>query len=145
MASTRNDPYANFNFLVEIDGIARAGFQECVGLGAEVEVVEYREGGDQPTTVRKQPGRVHFPNVVLKRGITQDKSLWEWFKQVLNGRVSRASVAITLLDDEGQAVARWTLIRAWPAKWEGPALNGRGNEIAIESLELAHEGLDWVE
>jgi len=82
MANPRVDPYANFNFLVEIDGIATAGFQEVSGLGAEVDVIEYREGGNNPGAVRKFPGLIKYSNIVSKRGFTQDRSLWNWFEAV---------------------------------------------------------------
>jgi phage tail-like protein len=139
---TRKDPYANFNFVVEIDGVTAAGFQEVSGLAAEVNIIEYREGADT-SSIRKLPGLRKFTNVTLKRGVTQDKSLWNWFKQTLSGAPARATVAITLLDEQRNAVSRWTLLNAWPAKWEGPPLNAKSNDIAIETLEIAHEGLDW--
>lgn len=141
MPATRNDPYANFNFLVEIDGVARAGFKEVSGLGAEVSVIEYREGGDSVNTVRKLPGLVHYFPIVLKRGFTQDKSLWNWFQTVLNGAVQRANGSIVLLDAQRNAVLRWSFREGWPSKWEGPYLNGETNEVAIETLVIEHEGI----
>lgn len=140
----RNDPYANFNFLVEIDGITAAGFQEVSGLAAEISVIEYREGGDAGP-VRKLPGLRKFTNVTLKRGFTQDRSLWNWFKQSMNGQIQRRAVAIVLLDEERQAVVRWNLTKAWPTRWEGPSLNAKGNNVAVETLEIAHEGFDIEE
>jgi len=142
MTSPRVDPYANFNFLVEIDGIAKAGFQEVSGLGAETEIIEYREGGDQIGAVRKIPGLNRYSNIVLKRGFTQDKSLWNWYKTVLDGAIQRASGSIILLDSGRNPVLRWKFREGWPCKWEGPCLNGQTNEIAIETLVIAHEGLE---
>jgi phage tail-like protein len=131
------------NFLVET-GDASASFAECSGLTAEVAVIEYREGGDN-LGVRKLPGLRKFTNITLRRGITQDKSLWSWFKQTLAGTPQRRDITITLLDEQRQPVVRWAVTNAWPVKWEGPRFNARGNDVAIETLELTHEGLDWVE
>lgn len=142
MANPRIDPYANFNFLVEIDGIAKAGFQEVSGLGAEVDVIEYREGGNNPGAVRKFPGLIKYSNVVLKRGFTQDRSLWNWFKAVLDGNVQRASGSVILLDSARNPVLRWNFREGWPCKWEGPCLNGQTSETAIETLVVAHEGIE---
>ena len=141
MANPRNDPYANFNFLVEIDGIVKAGFSEVSGLTTDTNVIEYREGSD-PIHVRKLPGLIRYTNIVLKRGITQDTSLWNWFKTVLNGNVQRANGSIVLLDSARNPVLRWNFVNGWPCKWEGPYLNGKTSEVAIETLEIAHEGLD---
>jgi phage tail-like protein len=141
----RVDPYANFNFLVEIDGVTQAGFQEVSGLGAEVSVIEYREGADKTNTVRKLPGLIRYSSIVLKRGFTQDRSLWNWFKRVLDGTVQRSSGTITLVDSARNPVLRWNFREGWPSKWEGPALNGKCNEIAIETLVIEHEGLELAD
>lgn len=141
MANPRVDPYGNFNFLVEIDNIAKASFQEVSGLATDTNVIEYREGGD-PTHVRKLPGLIRYSNIVLKRGFTQDTALWNWFSSVVKGNVQRANGAIILLDNARNPVLRWTFVNGWPCKWEGPHLNAKSNEIAIETLEIAHEGLE---
>jgi phage tail-like protein len=145
MPSNRNDPFTAFNFIVEIDGVARAGFMEVTGLGVEIASIDYREGTDTPLTVRKLPGLVKYTNIVLKRGFTQDHSLWDWIKSVVNGNVQRRAMSITLLDDQRQPGVRWVVREAWPSKWEGPNLNAQGNTVAIESLEITHEGLDLAE
>jgi phage tail-like protein len=143
--SQRVDPCSNYNFVVEIDGIAAAAFEECSGLAASVDIIEYREGADKRNVPRKLPGLAHFSNIVLKRGITTNRDLWQWFKDILNGVIDRRNVAVVLLDSQRQPVVRWMLTAAFPAKWEGPALKGKGTEVAIETLELAHEGLDWAD
>jgi phage tail-like protein len=144
MASpARNDPYSALNFLVEIDGIAVAGFTECFGLSTETDVIEYREGGE-PTRSRKIPGLTRYAPIVLKRGITKNRDLWKWRKTVIDGRISRRSVSIVLLDEEHKEVARWNVVNAWPSKWEGPHLNAKSSEVAIETLELVYEGLDFA-
>jgi len=137
----RHDPFTGFNFRVEIDGIAAAAFAECTGIGSETDVIEYREGGEKTLGVRKIPGLTRYPNVVLRRGITTNHDLWDWRQTVIDGEVSRRTVAITLLDGTGAPVMRWSLRDAWPVKIEGPTLRGDANDIAIETIELTHEGL----
>lgn len=138
-APQRDDPYKNFNFLVEIDGIARAAFSEVSGLESETTVVEYRTGSDFGT--RKLPGLTKYANIVLRRGITQDADLWDWRQSVVDGDVQRRNGKILLLDDARTPVVRWTFREGWPCKWQGPALNAKNSEVAIEVLEIAHEGL----
>ena len=137
----RVDPYAQFNFLVEIDGVARAGFTEVGGLTTEQDVIEYREGGNA-ATVSKLPGLSKFMNIMLKRGFTQDFDLWNWRKTTLDGATERRSGTIVLLDEARNPVLRWNFREGWICKWEGPALNATTNEAAIESLEICHEGLE---
>jgi phage tail-like protein len=142
MAETgsRNDPYTSFNFLVEIDGVTVAGFSECSGLTTESDIVEYRNG-DEDITVRKLPGLKKYPNISLKRGFTASKELWEWRKKVLDGRTERQSGAIVLLNEAHEEALRWNFREGWPSKWEGPTFNAKNNEVALETLEIAHEGL----
>lgn len=139
----RKDPYAQFNFLVEIDGVPRAGFTEVSGLTDEQQVVEYREGSES-TTVRKLPGLTTYPNIMLSRGFTQDITLYEWRLTVVNGATERRSGSIVLLDEARQPALRFNFREGWPSKWEGPALNSTTNEAAIEKLEICHEGLEMV-
>jgi phage tail-like protein len=132
----------NFNFIVAIGAGDELGFSEAEVPSGEIEVIEYREGADRVNTARKLPGLAKYPNVTLKRGITGSTDLFEWWKSVRDGQVVRRNVTITLLDEQRQAVYRWLLRSAWPVKIEGPTLNASGNEVAIETLELAHEGLE---
>ena len=138
---SRNDPYMNYNFLVEIDGITAAGFQECSGLESSTETVEYREGGENSTS-RKLPGRTTFGDIVLKRGITDSEELWDWRKSVINGSIQRKSGSIILLDQERNEARRWNFHSAWPSKWEGPSLDAKANDVAIETLTITHESLE---
>ena len=138
----RNDPFGAFNFLVEIDGVTTAGFSDCSGLCTETDVIEYREGGDLGGA-RKIPGLLHVCTIVLKRGITNNRDLWNWRKNVMNGVADRRSGAIVLLDEARQPVARWRFSNGWPSKWEGPHLKAKASEVAIETLEITHEGLDF--
>jgi len=135
-------PYRNFNFGVEIDGIGEIHFSEAVIPELRIELVEYREGADKTSTSRKLPGRVVVGNVVLRRGIDHNLALWNWFKAVRDGNLDRRTVVITLLDAERVAVRRWTIARAFPVTFEFGPLRARGNEVVIETLELACEGVD---
>lgn len=136
----RRDPFKNFSFLVEIDGVAAAAFRSVSGLAAEAEVIEYRElGGPQSI---KLPGRIRYPNVTLRRGLTTSRELWDWWQTVRDGTIQRHTVLIALLDDSGQPVLRWTLREAWPVRWELSELDASKNEIAVETLEIAHERLE---
>jgi phage tail-like protein len=143
MPRPRRDPFKSFSFLVEIDGVAAAGFRSVSGLGAEAEVIEYRElGGPQSI---KLPGRIRYPNVTLRRGLTTSRDLWDWWETVRDGTLQRRTVVIALLDDAGQPVLRWRLREAWIAGIEFSELDAAKNEIAIETIEIAHEGLELEE
>ena len=135
----RNDPYTGFNFIVNIQGM-KAGFSECGGLSGETTIVEYREGNED-ITARKLPGQRKFTNITLQRGFTSSKELWEWRKKVMQGQTQRLSGTITLLDESRKPALVWQFFEGWPSKWEGPALNAKNNEVAIEKLEICHEGL----
>jgi phage tail-like protein len=137
------DPFGNYNFLVEIDGITRAAFQEVSGFDSTIDVIEHREGGEN-TTLRKLPGMTKYSNISLKWGITDDMDLYTWHRQTVQGQLERKNGSIVLLGRDGQEVVRWNFIRAWPTKYDGPDLNAEGNDVAIETLELAHEGLERV-
>ena len=138
----RKDPYKNHRFLVEIHGITQAGFREVTIPDSQQDPIEYREG-NEPPTVRKQPGLVKYGNVILKWGITDSLDLYNWRKEVEDGKTkgARKNIAIVLLNEEGQPALRWELSQAWPTKYSAPSLNATANEVAIESLEIAHEGI----
>jgi phage tail-like protein len=135
------DPYGSFRFSVEIDGIVRAAFREVTGLESSVDVKEYREGGEN-TTVRKLPGLTKYSNIQLKWGMVDDRDLYEWHRDVIRGDFERKNGSIVLFNQKGDEVARWNFVRAWPAKWDGPDLNAEGSDLAIEQLDLAHEGVE---
>jgi phage tail-like protein len=149
MAVLRDDPYSALNFQVVIVGVledgqaVRGSFAEVSGLDVSIAPIEYRNGSED-VTVRKIPGLKSFSNIVLRRGVIGDLTLWAWIRSVLDGQVQRADGTITLLDENRQAVLRWKFRRAWPCKWTGPRLNATGNDIAIETLELCLEGLELV-
>ncbi len=137
----RVDPFRAFNFRVEIDGLTVGSFSECSGLTSEGEAVDYREGTDFPLTVRKLMGLRTYTNIVLKRGYTTNNELWAWYKNITNGVADRRNGSIILMDEEHNDVMRWNVENAWINKIEGPTLNATANEVAIESVELIHEGL----
>jgi phage tail-like protein len=136
----RVDPYAQFNFIVEIDDAEVAGFTEVTGLSAESDVIEYREG-HEPATVRKLPGLFKFTNITLRRGYTESVVLWDWRRTTLEGKTVRRDGSIVLLDEEHKEVMRWNFREGWIAKYDGPALNSTTAEAAVESIEIAHEGI----
>ncbi|HXH88964.1 MAG TPA: phage tail protein [Gaiellaceae bacterium] len=142
MPVQRDNPYANYNFVVELGGEEVGGFSEVDLPEATIETIEYREGGDKTASARKLPGRVSYANVVLRRGLAGRTDLWDWFEATRNGSLQRRDVTITLLDEARSPVQRWLLRNAWPAKFASPELNAHGNEVVIETLELAYEGLE---
>ena len=142
MAVQRKNPYANFNFLVDLGLEQELGFSEVELPAAEIETIEYRVGGEPTSGTRKLAGRVRYGNVVLRRGIDGNLELWEWFKTARDGQVERRNVTITLLDEARAPVLRWRLLNAFPVKVEVSDLNAQGNEVVIETLELTHEGLE---
>jgi len=136
----RVDPYRGFNFLVEIDGITQAGFQEVSGLDSSTDSVDYREGSD-PNHVRKLTGLNKVSAITLKRGITDSDELWKWRLTVIEGKAERRNGSIILLDSTGREKLRWNFVNAWPSKWTGPALNATSTAVAVETLEITHEEL----
>jgi phage tail-like protein len=137
----RTDPYRGFNFILELDNVPKGAFSEVGGLTADGDSVDYREGTDLQPNVRKLAGLRKFVNITLKRGYSQDKSLWQWYQNVLNGIDDRRNVTVVLLNERREAVLRWHAENAWINKIEGPALKASSNDVAMESLELVHEGL----
>lgn len=137
-------PYRKHRFLVEIDGLATAGFSRVDLPDATVADVEYREGTD-PATARKLAGTSEYDPLVLQKGVTDDSiALFEWFQQAQAGNLedARRTVAVVLLDTRGEAGPRWEFQRAWPARYEGPDLDAQANDTAIETLEVLHEGME---
>ncbi|NRF93502.1 phage tail protein [Paenibacillus frigoriresistens] len=140
MAGERRDPYRNFRFRIEVEGIQQAGFSEISGFDASLSVIEYREG-NETITPRKLPGLAKYGNISLKWGVTDSMDMYNWMSESIQGKVSRKTVTIIAINEEGADVATWLVIEAWPSKYSAPSFKGTGNEIAIESLELAHEGM----
>ena len=135
----RKDPYRGYNFRLELGTSSVAGFRECSGLSFNTDPVEYREGTDQPLHVRKLTGLRKFANVVLKRGFTDNKDLFKWYKTVIDGVPERRDGAVVLQDEQHQDVLRWNFENGWICKWEGPMMNATSNDVAIESIEICVE------
>jgi phage tail-like protein len=142
MPEARRDPYLNFNFLVQIDGDTVANFREADLPEARIEVAAYREGNERPNAVRRLPGRVEYGPLVLRRGFAGDRTLFQWWRDVADGNLDRRNVVIILRDQSGRDVARWAFRDALPTKYSGPSFRAQGNEVAIESIELAVESME---
>lgn len=142
----RQDPYRNFRFRIEIDGIQAAGFSEVSIAPTMTDVVEYREGTDA-THVRKLSGLTKHGNVTLKRGVTGSLELFNWHKQIVSGQLAanRKKVVIVVQDESGADQARYVVSEAWPIKYDAGDLNAKGNDVFIETLELVNEGVERVQ
>ncbi len=143
-----SDPLIGFNFMLEITGKIAGYFTECGGIGSEHEIIEHKvvdESGHE--IIRKIPGRMKYTDVTLKRGITSDMQIYNWRKDVENGKLDKArtNCSIVMMDREYKDVARWDFVNAWPSKVTGPALKSDSNEIGIEEVVIVHEGLTRVE
>ena len=136
-------PYGKFRYKVEIDGLEAGGFSEVTGFDASIDVIEYREG-DMVQTPLKIPGLKKYGNITLKQGLTTSTVLYDWIIAGVNGAVDRKTITITLLDDEEAPAASWQVINAWPTKYTAPDFNATSSEIAIDTLEIAHEGMTRV-
>ena len=137
----RKDPFLNFNFIVEIGGIIQAGFTDCSGFGSTTEPEEFNEGGLNSAS-HKFIGRTKQNNLTLKWGLTESRELYDWYRDVVNGKIQRKDGSVVILDSEGKETVRWNFYKAWPTKWDGPDFTAKGNDVAIETLEIAHEGLE---
>lgn len=140
MAAT-DYPLPVFHFKVEWGGV-KAEFSEVTGLNAEAQIIEYKHGMSRDHGAIKMPGVKKYGNVTLKRGVFKaDNQYFDWWNSIEMNEVERRDVTIKLLDEKHQPVMTWKLAKAWPTKIEGPGLKGDGNEVAVESMEIAHEGL----
>jgi len=135
----RRDPYLSYNFAVEIEGLVVGGFSEVSGLQTEIEVQDYREGGVNQY-VHRRAGPTKYPSLVLKKGVTDVRTMWNWYYSVAQGIIQRKNLSVLLLDSTGQEKLRWNFEQAYPVKWVGPDLKGTSSEVAVESVELAHCG-----
>jgi phage tail-like protein len=138
--------YRSFQFAVEIDSIQNLYFQEVGGLDATIDIVEYREGGIPGglTGTHKFPGQTKHSNLSLKRGYTDDSQLYKWFEDVMTGRTEniRRNISVKQIDMAGNEVFRWNLYNAFPVKYTAPAFNAKGNELSIETVEIAYERIE---
>jgi phage tail-like protein len=143
----REDPLVGYHFGVEIQGVVSGYFQEVSGLGSENEVVESKLVNEKGVeVVLKQPGRLKWENIVLKRGITSNMDIWTWRKMVEDGDIAgaRQNGSIVMFDQGLGEVARWNFENAWPVKVTGPSPKADSNEIGVEELTVAHEFIERV-
>ena len=136
-------PTPKFSFVIDIAGVATSvPFQEVTGLDSETQPIEYRHGSSQSFATIKMPGIRKSGNVILKRGVfAKDNKFFDWLESVKHNTAKRSTITIKLLDERGNPTMTWTLANAWPAKISATDLNGTGNDVAVESIELAHEGV----
>jgi phage tail-like protein len=141
LSGIRNDPYMVFNFLIEIEGLIVGGFSEVSGLQVETVVETYREGGLNEYE-HKFAGPTRYPsNLILKHGLTDIETLWNWHQNVVTGTIQRKNGTIYLLDRQGLPAMWWDFLEAYPVKWTGPDLRAESNTVAVESVELVHRGI----
>jgi len=145
-------PYKNFRYKVEFDGTEVAGFSEVSGADTSVDVIEYREGNEVRTTPRKLAGLTKYGNITLKWGSTGSFEFTDWLHSVASDNTSgptgiqRKTIVIKLLDETGaESGPSWEIINAWPTRVTAPDLNGLGGEVAIETLEICHEGVNRID
>lgn len=134
-------PLPKFYFQVKWDS-NEMSFQEVSGLDVQAEEIKYRHGNSKDFSPIKMPGLKKYGNVTMKKGVFKgDNKLWEWFTQINMNTIKRVPVTISLLDETGAPTMVWTLANAWPTKITGTDLKSEGNEVAIETIEIVHEGL----
>jgi phage tail-like protein len=139
--STTVWPLPKFHFLVTW-GSSEMSFQEVSGLDVETQPIEYRHGDSPVFSAIKMPGLKKTGNVTMKKGVFKsDNKFWNWFNQIKMNTVERVDMTVSLLDEEGKPSFVWTLKNAWPTKISGTDLKSQGNEVAVETIEIAHEGL----
>jgi phage tail-like protein len=143
----RPDPYAGYSFLMTVNGVSddgsatAASFSEITLGAVTAAVITYRNGSEPPTP-RKHRGLIEYENLTCKRGITGDLNFWNWMLAGITGQVQRADGSIVLRDENQTEVMRWNFRRAWPCKFTGPGLNAANSEIAIDTMEICHEGIE---
>jgi phage tail-like protein len=134
------DAVPSFRFYLEVANVLEAVFTEVSGLQTEMETVGIEEGGINGFT-RRVPGRVKVSNLTLKRGMTRSNDFIKWFMSTRPGSVDRRNISLVLYDVKGEKIASWHFQNAYPVKWVGPQFTSDGNAVAVETVELAHEGM----
>jgi len=146
MPDPRKDPLRNFRFTVECDGLVAAGFSDVSGYDMSVDVIEYRSGSEE-ITPRKLPGLRKHGNITLKRGEISDPEMYAWINTYAGegkAEVVRKNIKISILNEKGESSAEWQVLKAWPIKYSISDLKGTGNEVLVETLEIAHEEMKRV-
>jgi len=141
MAGSDNDPIKNFQFTVDFGG-ETTNFQDVILPESEIEVIEYRDGSDVSSGVRKMPGLTKYSNLVLKRGLIKSSELYKWFKQTKQGTLERRDITVSILNEEKEPFATWRFKNCWPTKYSGSTLKAKGNEVVMETLEIAIEDVN---
>lgn len=137
-----NWPLPAFSFQVSWGDKQKIAFQEVTGLDAETQVIEYRHSNSKDYSTIKMPGIAKYSNVTMKKGIfVHDQTFWDWYNKIKMNTYPRVTVVVQLLDEKQKPTMIWTLKNAWVTKISGPSLKSDGNEVAVESVEVAHEGL----
>lgn len=139
----RTDPYLSFRFLIEIDGLVVGGFSDVSGLQVEIDTEEYQEGGVNDH-VHLLPKGAKYSKLILKKGITDSEVLWNWQTELIQGIIERKTVRIVLLDTQGNEKLRWRCVDAYPVRWIGPDLRADASNVAIETIELVHNGIKRI-
>lgn len=141
----RKDPYRNFRFRVEIDGITQAGFTDATIPDSTTAPIDYREGTD-PVHNRKLSGLTTYGNITLKSGLTDSTELYEWRKLVVEkgAQAARRNLSLVLVDEAGDDKARWNVMEAWPTKYDPSDFSAKGSEVVIETLDLVCEEVQRV-
>ena len=139
--------YGSYHFLLEIQGVISdnkiivGGFKSVSGMDSETEIIEFKQGND--LIVRKKPGRTTYANIILERGYTATDDLWQWRKNIEDGKIDRRAGSVIILDQDGQTeVARYNFFEGWPCKWEAPQMDSESSSMAIEKIELAIEKVE---
>lgn len=141
--SAENTTWPLPKFYFSVTGIpGNPVFQEVTGLDSEAQIIEYRAGNSAIFAPIKMPGLQKVGNVTMKKGIfVTDQTLWTWFSSIVMNTITRSTVVVNLLDETGAPRMIWTLNNAWPTKLTGTDLKSDGNEVAVESIEIAYETL----
>ncbi|WP_254450497.1 phage tail protein [Cohnella herbarum] len=143
VAAMNHNVNGAFRFLVELDHMLVAGFSEVQGLESQIEYEEIREGGVNGY-VHRLPKGVRNSSIILRRGLSSSQELWNWYSQSSLGKVVRKSGSIILYKHDGTELCRWNFFDAYPTKWSGPSLNAATSEVAIETIELVHNGIKTI-
>ena len=136
------DPYRAFNFALLIEGVNAGGFVECNGLGADVDVIAYREAGANQG-IRHLPGQVRFRPLTLRYGLTRSREIWNWFQGAVTGEPERRNISVVMFESDGATEAfRWNLYDAWVSAWRGAKLDAATNEAAIDSVTIVYDRVE---
>jgi phage tail-like protein len=147
MAARKSDPLVGFHYSIEVQGVVKGYFTECSGLGSEHEIIEHKVVDDRGRDIiQKIPGRMKWQDITLKRGITDNKDIWDWRKKVEDGDMeeARKNGSVVMYDSSYEEVARWDFERAWPVKVTGPQMQSDSNAFGVEEMVITHEFLTRV-